>query len=429
MIDPYSLRNNIEDIAILFKKRGFFLDIKKIKLLEKKRKNLQLIVENFRSKYKKISKLIYKEKKNQLTVDNLKKQVKEIKKNLLNQEIEFQKVKKKINLFFSMLPNIPDKNVPIGRSYHDNKIIKYWGKIKNYSFSALDHVSLGKKINGFDWFTASNMSGARFVIIKDQLSLLYRALGQFMLDIHTMQHGYKEIHVPYLVNNDSMYGAGQLPKFQKELFYVSTKNNIKKKYILIPTAEVPLTNLFRNAILQEDDLPIMLVAQSPCFRAESLSYGKDTKGLIRMHQFDKVELFQITHPKDSMLHLEKLTSHAEKILKLLKLPYRKLLLCTGDMGFAATKTYDLEVWFPSCNCYKEISSCSNMSDFQTRRINAKYFQKNKKKKYFLHTINGSGLAIGRTLAAILENYQCNDGKIEIPEILSKKYMNGIKFIT
>ncbi|QCI27212.1 serine--tRNA ligase [Buchnera aphidicola] len=430
MINPYLLRHQIDIISKKLETRGFILDKKYLFLIEKKRKELQIDFENLRHKYKKLSQIIGKNKNIQTSIIDLKKQVLKIKEILKIKNNELKKIKKKIKKFTSLIPNIPDSTVPIGNNYINNLKIKSWGKIKKYNFNVQDHIELGKKINGFDWFSASEMSGARFVIMKNKMALLYRAIGQLMLDVHTMEHGYIEMNIPYLVNKNSMYGTGQLPKFKEELFYVSTinKNQKNDKYILIPTAEVPLTNLFRNMTIKENDLPIKLTAYSPCFRSENLSYGKDTRGLIRLHQFDKVELFQITNPENSMFCLEQLTLHAEKILKLLKLPYRKMLLCTGDMGFAATKSYDLEVWFPSQNTYREISSCSNMSDFQTRRIQAKYYQNKTNKKILLHTINGSGLAIGRTLAAILENYQNSNGLIEIPEILSQKYLNGMKFL-
>lgn len=264
--------------------------------------------------------------------------------------------------------------------------------------------------------------------MKNEIALLHRVLGQFMLDLHTIQHGYSETYIPYIVNSDCLYGTGQLPKFNEEIFHIYSKNKNKLNYSLIPTSEVSLINLFRNKLINKNDLPILLTAHSPCFRSENYSYGQNTKGLIRTHQFEKVEIIQIVHPEKSSLALENITNHAEKVLKLLKLPYRKVLLCTQDLGFSASKTYDLEVWFPSMGKYVEVSSCSNMLDFQSRRINLKYSGKKNHKNNFLHTLNASGLAVGRTLAAIIENYQHADGKIEIPTILQKKYMNGLKFI-
>ncbi|CAL4042827.1 Serine--tRNA ligase [Buchnera aphidicola (Takecallis arundicolens)] len=430
MIDPKLLRYQPNIILEKLRNRGFTLNIENLNFIQEKRKKIQFEIENLRHSYKNLSKIIGKKLNIEQNYKVLKEEVFSIKNNLLIKNHQLKKIQDKIKNIVSYIPNIPDDSVPFGIGYSDNKVILSWGKIKEFKFNIQNHIELGKKINGFDWFTASKMSGSRFVVMKDKMALLYRAIGQFMLDVHTIEHGYLETNIPYLVNTESMYGAGQLPKFQKELFYVSTVHQKKKnnKYILIPTAEVPLTNLFRNTILSEEQLPIMLTAYSPCFRAESLSYGQDTRGLIRMHQFDKVEIFHITSPENSMSSLDKLTLHAEKILQLLELPYRKVLLCTGDLGFSAAKTYDLEVWFPAQNKYREVSSCSNMSDFQTRRIQAKYRQKKTKKNILLHTINGSGLAIGRTLAAILENYQNSHGVVEIPKILSKKYMYGMKFL-
>ncbi|CAL4321253.1 serine--tRNA ligase [Buchnera aphidicola] len=430
MIDPYLLRYKIQFIEKKLYHRGFKLDTIKFNNLEKKRKILQITVENLRTQYKKLSLLIGNLKKKNKNCDYETVQVEKVKKQLTKKEEILKKIQNDMKIFISKIPNIADDTVPIGSNSCNNQNIIYWGNIKKYDFHVQDHVTLGNNINGFDWYAASKISGSRFVIMKNKIARLHRVLSQFMLDVHTINHGYSEIYLPYLVNHESMYGAGQLPKFKKEIFYVSTlhKNKNNHKYILIPTSEVPLTNLFKNQVLKENDLPIMLTAYSPCFRAENLSYGKDSRGLIRMHQFDKVEIFQITTPEKSMKSLEILTLHAEEILKLLKLPYRKVLLCTQEMGFSSSKTYDLEVWFPSQNKYREISSCSNMSDFQSRRVKTKYFQMHSNKKNFVHTINGSGLAVGRTLAAILENYQNHDGSIEIPEILRDKYMNGLKYI-
>jgi len=311
----------------------------------------------------------------------------------------------------------------------DNQVIYSWGKIKKMDFLVKNHVDLGNKINFFDWKTSAKISGTNFVIMKGKIAKLYRVLSQFMLDLHIDKHKYKEIYVPYIVHKKSLYGTGQLPKFNSDLFSINfLKNSNKNDYFLIPTAEVPLTNLVQNKILIKSKLPYKFVANTPCFRNESTSYGKNFKGLIRLHQFDKVELVQIVLPKNSKKTLEKITLHAEKVLKLLKLPYRKVLLCTGKTNFSSAQTYDLEVWFPSQKSYREVSSCSNMLDFQARRMNARYFDKSKKKNTYVHTLNGSGLAIGRTLAAILENYQCRDGSIKIPKILRKNYMNGLKFI-
>ncbi|CAL4322351.1 serine--tRNA ligase [Buchnera aphidicola] len=431
MLDFNLLRNELELISKKLARRGFSLNIKKFSSMERKRKKLQIKTEQLQFSRNQLSKLIGQKKNTNIDVTLLIKKVSKINQDLSIIQLEFNELKEKLYNFLINLPNIPDNNIPDGIESINNKEIMRWGKIKKYNFLVQDHVYLGENVHGFDWNTAAKMSGSRFVIMKGKIALLHRALGQFMLDIHTQENGYLETNVPYLVNQKSLYGTGQLPKFSDDLFHINdlSKNNNKNNYVLIPTAEVPLTNIIQNKILKENELPIKLTALTPCFRSESSSYGKDTRGLIRMHQFDKVEIVQIVHPDKSMEALEKLTNHAEKILQLLKLPYRKVLLCSGEIGFSATKTYDLEAWFPSQNIYREISSCSNMSDFQARRIQARFFNESDKKKYFVHTINGSGLAIGRTLAAILENYQCKNGIIKVPEVLRKPYMNNLKFIS
>ncbi|XZR52856.1 MAG: serine--tRNA ligase [Enterobacteriaceae bacterium] len=335
--------------------------------------------------------------------------------------------KSKINLikYLSIIPNLPDNSILNKK----NKIIKIWGKPKIKKYKIYNHIKIGKKLNGLDFEMPIKISSSRFVIMKGKIAQLHRALIQFMIDLHTKNHGYNEIYVPYLMNENSLYCTGQLPKFKKNLLHVKFYNklNKKKKYILIPTGEVPLTNLFNNKIIEIANLPIKLVTHTPCFRSENSSYGKKNKGLIRMHQFDKVEIVQIVQKEISKNILEEITKHAEKILKLLNLPYRKNLLCAKNLGFSSSKTYDLEVWMPSQKKYCEISSCSNMTNFQSRRMNTKYKNKKTNKKTYVHTLNGSGLAISRTLAAILENYQIKNGIIEIPKILYP-YMNGLKYI-
>jgi seryl-tRNA synthetase len=332
------------------------------------------------------------------------------------------------------IPNLPDDSVPAGKTADENKEIKVWGKPTHFEFTPKDHVDLGTPI-GLDFDSATKISGARFVVLKGNAAKLHRALAQFMLDIHTVQHGYQEIYAPYIVNADSMHGTGQLPKFEADLFKVPRKMGGEhpddggeriENFYLIPTAEVPVTNLVRNEIINADHLPLKYVAHTPCFRSEAGSYGRDVRGMIRQHQFDKVELVHISKPENSMQALEELTAHAEKILELLELPYRRMLLCTGDMGFGSTKTYDLEVWIPSQNAYREISSCSNMGDFQARRMQARY-KVGQNKPELLHTLNGSGLAVGRTGVAILENFQQADGSIKIPKAL-QPYMGGLEVI-
>jgi seryl-tRNA synthetase len=336
--------------------------------------------------------------------------------------------------FLLGIPNLPDDSVPAGKTADENKEIKVWGKPTHFEFTPKDHVDLGTPI-GLDFDSATKISGARFVVLKGNVAKLHRALAQFMLDIHTVQHGYQEIYAPYIVNADSMRGTGQLPKFEADLFKVPRKMGGEhpddggeriENFYLIPTAEVPVTNLVRDEIINADHLPLKYVAHTPCFRSEAGSYGRDVRGMIRQHQFDKVELVHISKPENSMQALEELTAHAEKILELLELPYRRMLLCTGDMGFGSAKTYDLEVWIPSQNAYREISSCSNMGDFQARRMQARY-KVGQNKPELLHTLNGSGLAVGRTGVAILENFQQADGSIKIPKAL-QPYMGGLEVI-
>lgn len=430
MLDLKLFRKNPNYVIKKLKNRGFYLDIAKIDFMENYRKNLQIETEKLQHIRNILSKLIGNLKINIEKIQVIKNKVIKFNVQLHKKKSELKKLKEKIYQFIMTIPNLPSDNVPLGLNNKDNQEILKWGVIRNYDFLVKNHVELGKYQRGLDWISAVTVSSSRFVIMHDKIALLHRALGQFMLDVHTKEHGYKETYVPLLVNLDSLHGTGQLPKFSNDLFYVNKMNSrkINDSYALIPTSEVPLINLFKNKIIEKNDLPIKLTALTSCFRSEVDSYGKDVKGLIRMHQFEKVEIIQITHPNRSLQALEQLTYHAEKILKLLELPYRKILLCTGDMGFAAAKTYDLEVWFPSQNRYIEVSSCSNMSDFQARRIRIKYASSYCNQKNWVHTLNGSGLAIGRTLAAVLENYQDINGNIHIPKILQKNYMNGLKLI-
>ncbi|XBC37960.1 MAG: serine--tRNA ligase [Buchnera aphidicola (Floraphis choui)] len=430
MLNIKLLRSDINTISQKLERKGFTLDVKKFFSLEKKRKLLQTQSENLQSQHNIISNIIRDKNKTHQNCINSKIKAHKIITELLHVKKELKSLLEEINVFLANIPNIPDDSIPNGFNNENNKEINRYGTTNNFSFKVKDHVELGNQLDGFDWISSAKISGSRFVVMKGRVALLHRSLGQFMLDIHTKIHKYLETYVPYLVSKNSLYGTGQLPKFSMDLFYTQSLPNQKKNsnYVLIPTAEVPLTNLFKNCILEEKKLPIMLVANTPCFRSESSSYGRDTRGLIRLHQFDKVEIVQITHPSNSMEKLEELTSHAEKILDLLELPYRKVLLCAGDTSFSSTKTYDLEVWLPSQNSYREVSSCSNMLDFQARRIYAKFRSKTNNKSYFVHTINGSGLAIGRTLAAILENYQQSDGRIKVPKVLQTNYMKGLKFL-
>lgn len=426
MLNPSLLRYELNYTAKKLLKKGYQLDTELISSMEDERKKLQIYTENLQYKHNTLSNFIQQGKNVEKQDKTLQNEIVELSKNLNISKIHLNTLQNKIHDLSISIPNIPSDDVPEGNTSLHNKEIKYWGKKRKYNFIVQDHIKIGNKLNGLDWKSSAKISGSRFVVMKGNIALLHRALSQFMLDLHTIEHGYIETYVPYLVNREALYGTGQLPKFSHDLFHVNTVN--KSNYILIPTAEVPLTNLFCNQILNKESLPVKLTAHTPCFRSESSSYGRDSKGLIRLHQFDKVELVQIVQPEKSMEALEELTEHAEKVLQLLELPYRKMLLCAGETSFSATKTYDLEVWFPSQSKYREISSCSNMSDFQARRMKARYRKNSGRKNDFVHTLNGSGLAIGRTLAAILENYQDADGRIEIPKILQKKYMQGLKFI-
>ncbi len=427
MLDNKFLRNNTKKIAQLLASRGYKFDTEKFNILEKKRKNLQITTQELQNKRNTISKNIGIAKANNDDISILLQQVDNFSDKLLAAKEELIVVQQQLKNITLSIPNIPDVTVPIGNDEKDNIIISSWGEIPQFNFTIKDHVDLGEKL-GLDFATASKISGARFSIIYGKLAKLHRALTQFMLDFHVKNYNYTETYVPYLVNSISLYGTGQLPKFSQDLFKTKLhgEHNSAKELYLIPTAEVPLTNIHRDEIITKKNLPIKYVAHTPSFRSEAGAYGKDTRGLIRQHQFEKVELVQIVTKENSQQTLEELTNNAETILQQLNLPYRKVLLCTGDLGFSACKTYDLEVWLPAQNTYREISSCSNFADFQTRRLNLRY--KNNNNNELLHSVNGSGLAVGRTLVAIMENYQDANGSIIIPKVL-QKYMEGINLIT
>lgn len=429
MLDFMLLRNEPELVAKKLARRKFKLDVETILQQEKRRKKLQIKTENLQSEKNAKSKLSGAAKARGEDIEQLKKTINTLEERLIVYKTELYKLKTSIHKYALSIPNIPADEVPIGFDECNNVEVFHWGTPKKYNFSVLDHVKLGKMTDGLDFAAAVKLTGSRFVVMKGQIARLHRAISQFMLDLHTEQHGYIEYNIPYLVNHTSLCGTGQLPKFSEDLFYTQSLRQEEQiiSYALIPTAEVPLTNLFRNDIISEKILPIKMVAHSPCFRSEPFSYGRENRGLIRMHQFDKVELVSIVKPENSMKALEEMTGHAEKVLRLLRLPYRKVLLCTGNMGFSACKTYDLEVWLPSYNTYREVSSCSNTGDFQARRMQTKYRYKDSKKINFLHTLNGSALAVGRTLVAVLENYQLSDGRIEIPNVLYP-YMKGLTHI-
>ncbi|KGM28901.1 serine--tRNA ligase [Photorhabdus luminescens] len=428
MLDPNILRNELGAVAEKLARRGYTLDVDTLRKQEERRKVLQVETETLQAERNSRSKAIGAAKARGEDIDPLRQEVNQLGEKLDTAKAELEKLQAEIRDLALSIPNIPDDSVPVGKDESDNLEVSRWGEPRKYDFEIQDHVSLGELTNGLDFAAAVKLTGSRFVVMKGQIARLHRALAQFMLNLHTEQHGYLETYVPYLVNHETLYGTGQLPKFGEDLFHTKPlEEEVESHYALIPTAEVPITNLVRGDILDESELPLKMTAHTPCFRSEAGSYGRDTRGLIRMHQFDKVELVQIVHPDESMDALEALTGHAEKVLQLLNLPYRKVLLCTGDMGFSACKTYDLEVWLPAQNTYREISSCSNMWDFQARRMQARFRGKEDKKTQLLHTLNGSGLAVGRTLVAIMENYQRADGRIEIPEVL-RPYMGGLEYI-
>ncbi|MFE8116227.1 serine--tRNA ligase [Brenneria goodwinii] len=430
MLDPNLLRNELDAVAEkLQARRGFKLDVDTLRKQEERRKVLQVETENLQAERNSRSKEIGAAKARGEDIEPLRREVNVLGERLDAAKSELDQLQNAIREIALTIPNLPDDVVPLGKDENDNKEVSRWGEPRTFDFPVRDHVELGEMANGVDFAAGAKLAGARFVVMKGQIARLHRAISQFMLDLHTQQHGYQEAYVPYLVNHETLYGTGQLPKFGEDLFHTKplSEEADTSNYALIPTAEVPLTNLVRDEILDDESLPLKMTAHTPCFRSEAGSYGRDTRGLIRMHQFDKVELVQIVRPEDSMQALEELTSHAETVLQLLKLSYRKVLLCTGDMGFGSCKTYDLEVWLPAQNTYREISSCSNMWDFQARRMQARCRSKGDKKTRLVHTLNGSGLAVGRTLVAVLENYQLADGRIEVPEVL-RPYMGGLEFI-
>ncbi|NMC23947.1 MAG: serine--tRNA ligase [Serratia sp.] len=429
MLDPNLLRNELDAVAEKLARRGFKLDVEKLRSQEERRKVLQVETETLQAERNARSKTIGQAKARGEDIEPLRQEVTTLGEKLDAAKAELDALQNEIRDIASSIPNLPDDSVPAGKDENDNLEVSRWGTPRQYDFDVRDHVSLGEMAGGLDFAAAVKLTGSRFVVMKGQIARMHRALSQFMLDLHTEQHGYLEAYVPYLVNHETLYGTGQLPKFGEDLFHTKPLDEEagSSNYALIPTAEVPLTNLVRDEILEEESLPLKMTAHTPCFRSEAGSYGRDTRGLIRMHQFDKVEMVQIVRPEDSMQALEELTGHAEKVLQLLNLPYRKMLLCTGDMGFGSSKTYDLEVWLPAQDTYREISSCSNMWDFQARRMQARCRSKTEKKPRLVHTLNGSGLAVGRTLVAVLENYQLADGRIEVPEVL-RPYMGGLEYI-
>ena len=425
MLDPKFLRNELTETAARLAQRGFVLDTARLTELEEQRRELQVKTQDLQNLRNTKSKAIGQAKGRGEEIAPLLAEVDGLGAELDAAKQQLDAVLAEVEQIALTVPNLPHESVPAGKDEQDNVEVRRCGEPRQFDFDVKDHVALGEALdNGLDFESAVKVAGSRFVVMRGQIAKLHRALTQFMLDLHTNQHGYTELYVPYLVNHASLYGTGQLPKFGADLFHTQPATEEGQGMALIPTAEVPVTNLARDTIFDAAQLPVKYTAHTPCFRSEAGSYGRDTRGLIRQHQFDKVELVQLVQPEQSMQALEELTSHAEKVLQLLGLPYRVMLLCTGDMGFGSSKTYDLEVWLPAQNTYREISSCSNMGDFQARRMQARYRSTEMKKPELIHTLNGSALAVGRTLVAILENYQQADGSIEVPEAL-RSYMGGV----
>ncbi len=425
MLDPNLLRTHLEEVAGQLARRTFILDTDEYQRLEQRRKSLQTHTQALQNLRKTHSRAIGQAKARGENASDLLAEVAGLGEQIKVSEQEFAGVQAQLTELFLTFPNLPDADVPEGKDESENLELSRWGEPRSFDFQVHDHVELGERHGWLDGEAGARLAGARFTVLRGQMAHLHRALAQFMLDLHTHEHDYLECNVPLLVNTESMQGTGQLPKFEEDLF--ATHVGESRRY-LIPTAEVSLTNLVRESIITAGELPLRMTAHTPCFRAEAGSYGKDVRGMIRQHQFEKVELVSITRPDESLAEHERMTTAAETVLQRLGLPYRKILLCTGDMGFAARKTYDLEVWLPSQNTYREISSCSNCGDFQARRMQARWRNPDSGKPELVHTLNGSGVAVGRALVAVLENYQNADGSINVPEVL-QPYMNGITVIS
>ncbi len=424
MLDPKIIRTNPESVAQALQKRGFALDVAQLQALEEQRKAIQVKTEALQQQRNTRSKNIGKAKAAGEDIAPLLKEVENLKQGLSEAEQQLGQVQQQLETLLSGVPNIPAAEVPAGENESDNVQVRRWGSPPEFEFAVQDHVDLGARLDGLDFDTAAKLTGSRFAVMQGGVARLHRALIQFMLDTHIQEHGYREIYVPYIVNSESLYGTGQLPKFEDDLFKLCDE----REFYLIPTAEVPVTNILRNEILEDAaQLPLKFVSHTPCFRSEAGSHGKDTRGMIRQHQFEKVELVQFVRPQDSDQALESLTANAEAILQKLQLPYRTVILCGGDLGFSSRKTYDIEVWIPSQEKYREISSCSSFGDFQARRMKARFRNPETGKPELLHTLNGSGLAIGRTLIAVLENYQQADGSVLVPQAL-RPYAGGLERI-
>ncbi len=424
MLDIQLLRNNLDAVAARLATRGKAIDFTQFSALEAERKTLQTRTQELQASRNSLSKQIGMLKGKGEDASEVMAQVAAMKTELEQAEARLTELLGEFNAIVAAIPNLPNETVPVGKDETDNVEVKRWGTPRTFDFEVKDHTDVGESLGQLDFAVAAKISGARFSVMKGQLARLHRALAQFMLDTHTGEHGYTEVYTPYLVNAASLFGTGQLPKFEEDLFKIARAD--AEPLYLIPTAEVPVTNIVRDEILAAEALPLKLVCHTPCFRSEAGSYGRDTRGMIRQHQFDKVELVQIVAPEKSAEAHEELTRHAETILEKLELPYRRVTLCTGDMGFSAAKTYDLEVWLPAQNTYREISSCSNFESFQARRLQAR-FRNEKNKPELVHTLNGSGLAVGRTLVAILENFQNADGSVTVPAVL-RPYMGGLEKI-
>jgi len=422
MLDLKFIRSNLDGVKEMIENRGYDLDISVFESIDSKRRELLPALEGLRHQRNRVSQEIAEMKKNGEDASHLIEEMKKVSTEIKAKDSELSGIEEELTPFLMVVPNMPDESVVIGTDEKDNPLVRTWGQQREMDFDPLPHWDIGEGLGILDFARAAKIAGSRFALYRGPGAMLERALINFMLDIHTKEHGYTEVLPPFMVNAASMTGTGQLPKFKEDLFKVNDWD-----LYLIPTAEVPVTNIHRDEILQEESLPIYYVAYTPCFRSEAGSYGKDTRGLIRQHQFNKVELVKFSRPGDSYDELESLTENAEEILKRLELPYRVVSLCTGDLGFSAAKTYDLEVWLPGQNLFREISSCSNFVDFQARRANIRFKRKGASGTELVHTLNGSGLAVGRTLVAILENYQQKDGRVAIPETL-QPYMGGMEFI-
>ncbi|WP_454565878.1 serine--tRNA ligase [Pseudomonas sp. AIG] len=425
MLDSKLLRSNLQDVADRLASRGFALDTARIEALEEQRKTVQTRTEALQAERNARSKSIGQAKQRGEDIAPLMADVERMAGELSAGKVELDAIQTELDSILLGIPNLPHESVPVGKDEDDNVEVRRWGTPTAFDFEVKDHVALGEKFGWLDFETAAKLSGARFALLRGPIARLHRALAQFMINLHVNEHGYEEAYTPYLVQAPALQGTGQLPKFEEDLFKIAREG--EADLYLIPTAEVSLTNIVAGEIVDSKLLPIKFVAHTPCFRSEAGASGRDTRGMIRQHQFDKVEMVQIVEPSTSMDALEGLTANAEKVLQLLGLPYRTLALCTGDMGFSAVKTYDLEVWIPSQDKYREISSCSNCGDFQARRMQARFRNPETGKPELVHTLNGSGLAVGRTLVAVLENYQQADGSIRVPDVL-KPYMGGLEVI-